>query len=176
MALSRTTSTRPFEAFPVFYAHDLPNPYIVNASVAKATQVPLVHDAASIRFRDFGDFGSDEGFRFRFGSEEFDSVWVSASGLASFVGPVSGTSSSQGLATLHGVIAPAWSNEWDTSGARIYAGYAPADLSFHDGDRVLSFSIEWRGLRDPSWDPGRSFSMRLLLFSDGTFRTDYRCD
>jgi hypothetical protein len=163
----------PVEVVPAIFEDQLPNPYLVNASVAKAHQLALVSSAASLRFSDFGDNDGSQAFHFRYGSQDYDSVWVSASGLASFVGPVDGSSTSSGLAALHGVIAPAWSNQWDTSKVRIYAGYSPAETSFRDGSPVLAFSIEWRGVRDPSWEVGRSFSIRLLLYSDGTFRTDY---
>lgn len=163
----------PYEAFPVFYENQLPNPYLINASVAKPSQVTLTDDSTTLRFSDFGDYGSGQAFQFRYGGQDYTGVWVSANGIVSFTGPVSGTASSSRLADLHGVIAPAWSDRWDTSEARIYAGYSPVDVSFRDGASVFTFAIEWRGLRDRTWEAGRSFSMRLLLFSDGTFRTDY---
>ncbi len=163
----------PYEAFPVFYQNQLPDPYLINASVAKPRQVMLSDDSATLRFTDFGDYGAGQAFRFRFGGQDYSSVWISANGIVSFTGPISGTASSSRLAELHGVIAPAWSDRWDTSEARIYAGYSPADLSFRDGAPVFAFAIEWRGVRDRTWEQGRSFSMRLILFSDGTFRTDY---
>jgi hypothetical protein len=55
------------------------------------------------------------------------------------------------------------------AGAR-FAGYAPVDRSFLTAQRVLAFAVEWRGLRSPE---GRRTSLRRLLFSDGTFRTDF---
>lgn len=164
---------KPYEAFPVFYEKEIPNPYLLNASVAKIDQIPLEHESVGLRFQDYGDYGTGHSFKFRFSGQDYESVWVSANGLVSFVGPVAGDSTVHGLEQLAGVIAPAWSNDWDTSGARVYAGYSPADLSFRDGKPVYTFAIEWRGLRDRTWETGRSFSMRLLLYSDGTFRTDY---
>lgn len=163
----------PFEAFPAFYENALPDPFLINASIAKPDRVPLEHGAAALRFANFGDYGGGRAFTFRFGSQEYDSVWVSATGLVSFVGPVSGASTASGLEQMRAVIALAFANAWDTTEARVYAGYSPAEASFRDGAPVYAFAIEWRGLRDPNWEAGRSFSMRLLLYSDGTFRTDY---
>ncbi len=44
--------------------------------------------------------------------------------------------------------------------------------SFRTGEPVHAFAIEWRHLRREGWSADRYVSMRLLLFSDGTFRTD----
>ena len=44
--------------------------------------------------------------------------------------------------------------------------------SFRTGEPVHAFAIEWRHLRREGWSADRYVSMRQLLFSDGTFRTD----
>lgn len=126
----------------------------------------------SLTFRDFGEYPGGVAFRFRFGSKDFESVAVRPDGVVSFGAPVTGPASRASLAAAHGAIACAWSDEWDTSSLRLYAGYVPMTTSFRTGEPVHAFAIEWRHLRREGWTPDRYVSMRLLLFSDGTFRTD----
>jgi hypothetical protein len=141
--------------------------------VAELTELAFAGTWSANAFRSFGVFPEGESFTFRMGSRDFDQFSVSKSGLLSFVGQVSAPASHKSLHESHGVIAPAWSDGWDTSQVRVFAGYAPANTSFVDGARVLAFTVEWRGLRLPSWEDGRFVSMRLVMFSDGSFRTDY---
>lgn len=148
--------------------------YMGGNTVPELARLSVANGGATVRFRDFGVFPGDEAFKFRFGSKDFDSMWVGANGAVSFTGvPVTGTASRAALETLHGVLAPCWSDQWDTSKLQIFAGYTPIQKSFRTGERVLAFAVEWRGLRAQGWEPDRRISMRLLLFSDGTFRTDY---
>jgi hypothetical protein len=147
---------------------------MLNAGLAELTLVPILASGwTSVAFRDFGVYPDDEAFAFRFGSTDFDRVWVSNKGLVTFGLPGGGTATLDALASMHGAIAAAWSDEWDTSRVRVFAGYAPAAKSFVTGERVLSFAIEWRDLRAPGWEPNRACSARLLLYTDGTFRTDF---
>jgi hypothetical protein len=46
-------------------------------------------------------------------------------------------------------------------------------MSIRDGRPVKAFAIEWRGLRRPGWEPNRGVAMRLLLYQDGAWRTDF---
>lgn len=143
-------------------------------TVPELAKVTMAGGGAVVRFRDYGVFPGDEAFKFRYGSQDFESMWVGANGTVSFAGtPVTGQASRTALEHFRGVIAPCWSDQWDTSELQVFAGYTPIQKSFRTGDRVLAFAVEYRGLRAPGWEPGRRISARLLLFSDGTFRTDY---
>ncbi len=164
----------PLEVQPILYEQSLPNPRLVGISLASLPRIPLTSGGASIRFRDSGEFEEGEAFTFRFGGVARDRLWVSDRGLVSFIGPVGGAASVERLAGIRGVIAPAWSDRWDTSEVQVFAGYAPVTKSFAPGNaRVLAYVVEWRYLRDPEWEPNRSFNIRLVLYSDGTYRTDY---
>ncbi len=170
----------PLEVRPTVTNCQLPEYSVMGGvSVAELPEIPTPNGNAQISFADFGDFPNNETFKFRFGGQEFDHVWISKNGIVSFTAPVFGTASFANLSKLHGAIAPCWSDKWDTSKTRIFAGLAPVQKSFVTGERALAFAIEWRGLRAPDWDDSapiekdRSISMRLLLFSDGSFRTDF---
>lgn len=128
--------------------------------------------STELRFRDFGEYPGGVAFGFRFGSKTFDSVTVRDDGLVTFGAPVAGPASRAALAASHGAIACGWSDEWDRSSLRLYAGYVPMTKSFRTGEPVHAFAIEWRFLRREGWTPDRYVSMRLLLYSDGTYRTD----
>lgn len=111
-------------------------------------------------------------FRVRFGSKYFESVTVRSDGVVSFGAPIVHPATRPSLASAHGAIACGWSDEWDTSSLRLYAGYVPMTKSFRTGEPVHAFAIEWRHLRREGWSADRYISMRLLLYSDGTYRTD----
>jgi len=166
-------SSNPLEVRELVRDSDLPDPMMRAGSVAELTELAFSGAWSGNLFREFGVFPGDEAFTFRMGSQDFDQFSISKNGIVSFVGPVAAASTMSGLESLHGVIAPAWSDSWDTSKVRVFAGYAPANTSFIDGSRVLAFTIEWRGLRVPGWDPDRFVSVRLVMFSDGSFRTDF---
>lgn len=168
-----TTGASPRETLAAFYENEIPHPHITNSEAPPLQELALVNGHGQVRFRDLGEYPGGEAFAFRFGSQSHETITVSANGTVSFFLPVTGPASSEALSRLSGVIAPAWSDRWDTGQLRVHAGYAPAQKSFRTGERVLAFAVEWRGLRQPDWEAGRSFSMRLLLFSDGTWRTDY---
>jgi hypothetical protein len=148
-------------------------------AVAELPEIDVPAAGTRISFADFGDFPDNETFTFRFGGTDFESVWISPNGVVSFTTPVSGPANLAALANLRGAIAACWSDQWDTSRLEVYAGLAPVQRSFVTGERALAFAIEWRGLRAPEWDDtapiekDRSISMRLLLMSDGSFRTDF---
>lgn len=144
-----------------------------NHTVPELRKLSLAGEGTRVTFADFGAFPGDETFRFRFGSQDFSSVWVGRDGVVSFGAPVAGEASRAALERTAGVIAPCWSDEWDTSQLQLFAGYTPITRSFRTGERVLAFAVEWRGLRARGWEPERQISMRLLLYGDGTFRTDF---
>lgn len=126
----------------------------------------------SITFADFGIWPDGRAFSFRQASVEQSSVSVSLDGLLSFVGPVAASPSLAALDTTPGLVAPAWSDQWDTSQVRVFVGCAPTQRRFADGSgsTALSFVIEWRGLISPN---GKRTSLRCLLLEDGSFRVDY---
>ena len=162
------------EIRPVFYFNEVGiDSGILNVSIADLDPVALRSGGAEVRFRDHGEYENGEAFRFRFGSTDFDALWVGANGIVSFAGPVTVEASNDNLARLHAAIAPAWSDAWDTSRVRVHAGYVPIQMSIRDGHPVKAFAIEWRGLRRPGWEPGRGVAMRLILYEDGAWRTDY---
>lgn len=162
------------EIRPVFYLHEVGlDTGINNVSVADLDPVTLDHGSAVVTFREHGEYEGGDAFRFRFGSTDFDQLWVGANGIVSFAGPVTSSSSPDNLARLHGVIAPAWSSDWDTSNVRVHAGYVPIQMSIRDGHPVKAFAIEWRGLRRPGWEANRGVAMRLILYEDGAWRTDF---
>lgn len=124
---------------------------------------------AEVVFAEHGEISAGESFRFRFGGQSYDRLHVSKNGLVSFAGPFSTAASLDGLRSAEAAIAPAWSDEWDTSKVRVHVGYGPVQKSFVTGQRVLAFVVEWRGL----YYQGKRTSMRLMMLSDGSFRTDY---
>ncbi len=146
--------------------------YFNGHAIPELTELPLTSGGAALTFRDFGEYPGGVAFRFRFGSKDFESVTVRPDGVVSFGAPIIGPASRASLAASHGAIACGWSDEWDTSSLRLYAGYVPMTTSFRTGEPVHAFAIEWRHLRREGWSADRYVSMRLLLFSDGTFRTD----
>jgi hypothetical protein len=173
-------NSNPLEVRTVFNTCSLPGQtYMGGVAVAELPELDVPATGTRITFADFGDFPNNETFTFRFGGQTYDSVWISPNGVVSFTAPVLGAASYSALANLHGVIAPCWSDRWDTSKLEIYAGLAPVQTSFVTGERALAFAIEWRGLRAPEWDDtlpiekDRSIAMRLLLYSDGSLRTDF---
>jgi len=172
--------SNPLEVRSVFNTCSLPGQsFMGGVAVAELPEIDVPAAGTRITFADFGDFPDNETFTFRFGGTSYDSVWISPNGVVSFTTPVSGQANLAALDNLHGAIAACWSDRWDTSKLEVYAGLAPVQRSFVTGDRALAFAIEWRGLRAPQWDDAapiekdRSISMRLLLFSDGSFRTDF---
>lgn len=146
---------------------------IVMVSVADLPVIPMVGGGGGVAFRDDGVFPDGSSFRFRFGSRDFESIWIGAKGIVSFAGPVTEDASLDGLSSSQSVIAPMWSDEWDTSRVEIHAGHAPVQPSFRTGQPVKTFAVEWRGLRAPGWDDDQRCSMRLLLFEDGGYRVDF---
>ena len=126
----------------------------------------------SVTFADFGIWPNGHAFSFRQARVERPSVTVSLDGLLSFAGPISASPSLATLDATPGLVAPAWSDQWDTSQVRVYAGCAPVQRRFADGSgsAALSFVIEWRGLISPN---GKRTSLRCLLLEDGSFRVDY---
>lgn len=166
-------SSNPFEVREIVRDSVLPVPDMRSGHVAELTELSFSGAWASAAFSSFGVYPGGESFRFRMGGRDFDQFTVSKAGLLSFVGQVSAPASLNGLQQSHGVLAPAWSDGWDTSEVRVFAGYAPANTSFVDGGRVLAFAVEWRGLRLPGWEAGRQISVRLLMYDDGSFRTDF---
>lgn len=126
----------------------------------------------SVTFADFGIWPDGRAFSFKQASVERTLVTVSLNGLLSFVGPVSASPSLATLDATLGLVAPAWSDQWDTSEVRVFAGCAPTQRRFADGSgaAALSFVIEWRGLISPN---GKRTSLRCLLLEDGSFRVDY---
>ena len=126
----------------------------------------------TINFADFGIWPDGRAFSFRQAGVEQSSVTVSLDGLLSFVGPVTTTPSLAALDATPGLVASAWSNQWDTSQVRVFAGCAPTQRRFADGSgsSALSFVVEWRGLISPN---GKRTSLRCLLLEDGSFRVDY---
>ena len=126
----------------------------------------------AITFADFGIWPDGRAFSFRQAGIERTTVTVSLDGFLSFVGPVTASPSLATLESTPGLLAPAWSNQWDTSQVRVFAGCAPTQRRFADGSgsAALSFVIEWRGLISPN---GKRTSLRCLLLEDGSFRVDY---
>lgn len=126
----------------------------------------------SVTFADFGIWPNGHAFSFRQARVERSSVTVSLDGLLSFAGPISASPSLATLDATPGLVAPAWSDQWDTSQVRVYAGCAPVQRRFADGSgsAALSFVIEWRGLISPN---GKRTNLRCLLLEDGSFRVDY---
>ncbi|MCC6743745.1 MAG: hypothetical protein IT175_07760 [Acidobacteria bacterium] len=126
----------------------------------------------TITFADFGIWPDGRAFTFRQAGVDRTSVTVSLDGLLSFAGPVTASPSLAALAANPGLVAPAWSDQWDTSRVRVFAGCAPVQRRFADGSSAaaLSFAIEWRGLVSPN---GKRTSLRCLLLDDGSFRIDY---
>ena len=129
-------------------------------------------ESKNIDFADFGVWPDGRAFSFRQTGIARTSVDVSDNGLLSFVGPVSASPSLGTLDGTPGLVAPAWSDQWDTSQARIFAGCAPVQRRFADGSgtAALSFVVEWRGLISPN---GKRTNLRCLLLEDGSFRVDY---
>ena len=127
---------------------------------------------ASVDFESFGIWPDGRSFAFRQAGVERTSVDVSTNGLLSFVGPITVPPSLPTLDTTPGLVAPAWSDQWDTSQVRVFAGCAPVQRRFADGSgsAALSFVIEWRGLISPN---GKRTNLRCLLLEDGSFRVDY---
>jgi hypothetical protein len=166
-------SSNPFDVRELVRDSALPHPMMRAGHVAELTELAFDGEWSVGTFRSFGVYPGGEVFTFRFGSRAFEHFAVSKRGLLSFLGQVDAPASLGSLQASRGVVAPAWSDGWDTSQVRVFAGYAPANTSFVDGARVLAFSIEWRGLRLAGWEADRFVSMRLVLFSDGSFRTDY---
>jgi len=125
-----------------------------------------------VTFADFGIWPDGRPFSFRQAGVERTSVDVSANGLLSFVGPITASPSLASLDATPGLVAPAWSDQWDTSQVRVFAGCAPVQRRFADGSgsAALSFVVEWRGLISPN---GKRTSIRCLLLEDGSFRVDY---
>jgi len=144
--------------------------------------LPSVHELTELRafagghetitFADFGIWPDGRAFTFRQAGVDRTSVTVSLDGLLSFAGPVTAAPSLAALAANPGLVAPAWSDQWDTSRVRVFAGCAPVQRRFADGSgsAALSFAIEWRGLVSPN---GKRTSLRCLLLEDGSFRVDY---
>lgn len=173
----------PEEHFYVVFDDEFPNNFLNFSEAPPLEHVPLPGGSATIRFRDYGEFPGGEAFSFPFGSFEgsrHESLVVGANGTVRFgsSAPVSGPASAEALRSLQGVIAPAWSDAWDASRTQVFAGYAPVQTGFDQRSRVLAFVVEWQGMRNRAWpdlgvDATRQFSMRLVLFSDGTWRTDY---
>ena len=126
----------------------------------------------SITFADFGIWPDGRAFSFRQAGVDRTSVDVSVNGLLSFVGPIVDSPSLATLDATPGLVAPAWSDQWDTSRVRVYAGCGPVQRRFADssGSAALSFVIEWRGLISSN---GKRTSLRCLLLEDGSFRVDY---
>ncbi|MGB5038587.1 MAG: hypothetical protein WBQ66_18410, partial [Blastocatellia bacterium] len=125
-----------------------------------------------IEFADFGIWPDGSAFSFRQAGVERASVDVSSNGILSFVGPIEASPSLESLDATPGLVAAAWSDQWDTSEVRVFAGCAPTQRRFADGSgsAALSFVIEWRGLISPN---GKRTSLRCLLLEDGSFRVDY---
>lgn len=150
-----------------------PNELIVRPSSHELNELQ-VDDLgfASIDFTDFGIWPDGRAFTFRQAGVERTSVDVSSRGLLSFVGTVSVSPSLATLDATPGLVAPAWSDQWDTSKVRIFAGCAPVQRRFADGAgaAALSFVVEWRGLISPN---GKRTNLRCLLLEDGSFRVDY---
>ena len=147
--------------------------FLGGVAIPELTEIPVADGLAALRFADFGEYPGGKTFRFHFGSADFDSVFVSPKGIASFALPVTDLASRDALGRQHGAIAACWSEEWDTSSLRLFAGYVPMTKSFRNGEPVYAFAIEWRNLRRVGWSSDRAISMRLLLYSDGTYRTDF---
>lgn len=133
---------------------------------------PMDGQPTTAQFSDFGIWPDGRAFSFRQAGVERTSVDVSANGLLSFVGPVTASPSLATLEATPGLVAPAWSDQWDTSQVRVFAGCAPVQRRFADGSgtAALSFVVEWRGLISPN---GKRTSLRCLLLQDGSFRVDY---
>jgi hypothetical protein len=163
----------PLEVKPFYYDLEFPVPLTLNISLADLAFVDTSSGGGTVRFADAGVFPDGSSFRFRFGSTDFDALWIGRDGIVSFTGPVTGPASLDTLAALHGAIAPLWSDEWDTSRVRVHAGIVPLQTSFRTGDVVKAYAVEWRGLRAPGWEADRACSMRLLLYEDGSYRTDF---
>lgn len=157
----------------VYFDQEFPQPFTRNMSQADLREIPTPSGGGTVTFRDEGVYPDGTSFRFRFGSKDFESVWIGRNGIVSFTGPVTGTASLDALAALRGAIAPAWSVEWDTSRVRVHAGYAPIQMSIRTGQPVKAFAVEWRGLRAPGWGDDQACSMRLLLYEDGAYRVDF---
>ena len=130
----RTDNSQPpqsLEIRAVYFDTEFPQPFTRNMSQADLREIPAPSGGGSVIFRDEGVYPDGTSFRFRFGSRDFESVWIGRNGIVSFTGPVTGTASLDALAALRGAIAPAWSDEWDTSRVRVHAGYAPIQMSTH---------------------------------------------
>jgi hypothetical protein len=166
-------SADPAEIRALVYDSDFPADFIQNAWLAELDELELVGDGSAVTFRDSGVYPDGSHFRFRFGSRDYDSLWVGAEGIVSFTGPVASDASRAELEKLHGVIAAAWSDDWDTSRVHVFSGPVQYQRSMRDRSPVKAWAVEWRGLRAPGWDEEQGCSMRLLLFEDGTYRTDF---
>jgi hypothetical protein len=150
-----------------------PNEQIVGPSTHELAELQIsASGSTNIRFADFGIWPDGRAFSFRQAGVERTSVDVSSTGLLSFVSPVAVSPSLATLDATPGLVAPAWSEQWDTSQVRIFAGCAPVQRRFADGSgsAALSFVVEWRGLISPN---GKRTSLRCLLLEDGSFRVDY---
>jgi hypothetical protein len=150
-----------------------PNELIVRPSAHELRELRISNaGSANAIFADFGIWPDGRAFTFRQAGVERMSVDVSATGLLSFAGSVSASPSLATLDATPGLVAPAWSDQWDTSQVRVFAGCAPVQRRFADGSgsAALSFVIEWRGLISPN---GKRTNLRCLLLEDGSFRVDY---
>ena len=150
-----------------------PNEQIVRPSSHELAELQISDSGSTnIRFADFGIWPDGRAFSFRQAGVERTSVNVSLNGLLSFVGPVAASPSLATLDATPGLVAPAWSDQWDTSKVRVFAGCAPVQRRFADGSgsAALSFVVEWRGLISPN---GKRTNLRCLLLEDGSFRVDY---
>lgn len=164
------------EDFPPFYStlyRQNIDAYLQSVATYGLTRVDTSSGGGEIRFADFGEFPGGETFKFRFGSRDYDAIWVGRSGLVSVAGPVGPEATLAGLERTPGTIAACHSDAWDAEHTSVFAGYAPVQKSFRTGERVLAFVVEWRGLRRPEWEARRQIDCRMVLFSDGTWRVDY---
>jgi hypothetical protein len=128
------------------------------------------------------------GFRFNFGGQVFDHIFVSVNGFATFDGTkLVPAKESAGLFTNSSsypdnVIAPFWGNHYYRSAADVGAGYMPTEISWVvDVDRNESCDtikpvrkvlvIQWKNLNinDPSVNSSvGNFQARLYLGADST--------
>jgi hypothetical protein len=149
--------------------------WIANIHLADLAELPLDGAGrARVVFAEAGEFPGPEYFTFRLGGLDHPECWIDANGTVSFTGvPVTGEATLANLSRFGGVLAPCWSDQWDTSRLRVHAGLVPVTRSFTTGERVLAFAVEWRGLRAPGWEPEREAACRLIMYSDGTYRVDF---
>jgi hypothetical protein len=125
---------------------------------------------AEVVFAEYGAFTGNKTFHFPIAGSLYDRLYVSKKGVVGFDGPVSAPAALDMLSSGHAIVAPAWSDSWDTSRVRVHVGYAPVQTSYVTGEPALAFVVEWRGLYSPN---GMRTSLRLMLVDDGTYRVDY---